>query len=143
MTVEFYIPGEPVGKGRPRFTRTGRTYTPEATANYETLVKIEYQRQVGLERFPDDAALKMEIEAQFSIPKSASRKKTELMATGVIRPIKKPDWDNIGKIVADSLNGIAYRDDSQITEAAVWKRYTESTPCVWVRISEVDHETDG
>ena len=40
-----------------------------------------------------------------------------------IRPVKKPDFDNIGKIIADSLNGIAYADDSCIVEATISKFY--------------------
>ena len=46
--VTFIIPGEPKGKGRPRFnTRTGRAFTPGDTINYENLVKLQYQNLVG------------------------------------------------------------------------------------------------
>ena len=41
-----------------------------------------------------------------------------------IRPIKKPDWDNIGKVVADSLNQVAYRDDAQVVDSQVRKFYS-------------------
>lgn len=61
--VVFTIPGEPCGKGRPRFVRqTGRTYTPEKTARYENLVSLEYQAQSGT-RFSDDAMLDMMVTA--------------------------------------------------------------------------------
>lgn len=45
------------------------------------------------------------------------------MLDGKIRPTKKPDWDNIGKIVTDALNKIAYRDDSQVVACRVEKWY--------------------
>ena len=33
--IDFWFQGEPVGKGRPRFTRQGRAYTPKKTRDYE------------------------------------------------------------------------------------------------------------
>ncbi|WP_049288852.1 RusA family crossover junction endodeoxyribonuclease, partial [Pseudomonas aeruginosa] len=39
--VMFTVPGEPVGKGRPRIGRVGahaRMFTPAKTANYEGLI---------------------------------------------------------------------------------------------------------
>ena len=46
-SIDFTIPGEPVGKGRPRaFVMKGagiRMYTPKKTVNYENLVKIGMQ----------------------------------------------------------------------------------------------------
>ena len=37
----------------------------------------------------------------------------------------KPDCDNIAKAVLDALNGLAYKDDSQVTELTVRKLYAE------------------
>lgn len=59
------------------------------------------------------------------------------MRDKVIRPTKKPDMDNIIKIIADALNGIAYYDDSQIVDTAVRKFYSDE-PRVVVKISEVE-----
>ena len=129
MTVSFTIPGEPVGKGRPRGTNTGkgvRMYTPAKTISYENLVKLEYERQCRGHRFGDGEELCIRVEAFFPIPKSAGKKKTELMKAHRINPTRKPDADNILKIVADSLNGVAYRDDSQIVYATVSKQYHEN-----------------
>lgn len=50
-------------------------------------------------------------------------------------PTKKPDSDNIAKIICDSLNGIAYHDDSQIVELYICKSYSEN-PKVIVTIAE-------
>ena len=33
----------------------------------------------------------------------------------------KPDWDNIGKLVSDALNGLAWKDDSQVVKADISK----------------------
>ena len=131
--VSFTIPGNPMGKQRARTLKTGRSYTPKETVNYETLVKMAYDQLEDKQYF--DGQIKIIITATFPIPKSASKIKAKLMAEGKIRPIKKPDWDNIGKIICDSLNGIAYHDDSQIVGGLVKKYYGE-IPMVKVEIRD-------
>ena len=64
-----------------------------------------------------EGEIELVVRAYKKEPKSVSKKKREAMLKGEIRPTKKPDWDNVGKIVADSLNNIAYDDDSQIVRA--------------------------
>lgn len=138
MRINFTIMGEPKGKGRPRFCRnTGHAITPKDTVNYETLVKMEYTQACGEQMFPDDAMLDMRIKAYYSIPKSASKKRHAAMLSGDIRPTKKPDMDNVIKIIADSLNKIAYRDDTQIVDCQVRKFYSEK-PRVEVMIQTID-----
>ena len=135
--VQFTVPGEPVGKGRPRVVRNGgitRTYTLEKTASYENLVKLEYQRQGG--RMLKDGPVKVWINADFGIPRSVSKRKREAMIGGHIRPTKKPDADNVAKIICDALNGLAWRDDSQVVMLHVEKRFAEE-PEVCVTITEV------
>lgn len=119
--IKFTIPGEPKGKGRPRVTRYG-VYTPETTVNYENWVKICFQeaKQKKLE-----GQLKAEIRCYFEIPNSYSKKKKEDALRGNIRPAKKPDLDNIMKIILDALNGLAYKDDKDIIECSIEKWYGE------------------
>ena len=100
---------------------------------YENLVKTAYTTQCGNTKFSDDAQLSLSIHAFFAIPKSASKKKRQDMIDGIIRPTKKPDMDNIVKIVADALNQIAYKDDAQIVDAVIFKYYSDN-PHVYVRI---------
>lgn len=141
--VEFIIAGEPRGKGRPRVVSRGKftkAYTPQETASYENLVKVEYELQTGRYKFSDGTFIEMRIEAYYPIPKSASKKRRSMMVSGELRPIKKPDSDNVIKIIADSLNGIAYRDDTQIATVKCYKFYSDD-PCVKVSLTElgVDH----
>lgn len=140
MRINFTVMGEPKGKGRPRFCRnTGHAITPKDTVNYETLVKMEYTQACGEQMFPDDAMLDMRIKAYYSIPKSASKKRHAAMLSGDIRPTKKPDMDNVIKIIADALNKIAYRDDTQIVDCQVRKFYSEK-PRVEVMIQTIDKD---
>lgn len=127
MKIRFTVLGEPQGKGRPRFANIkGKTITrtPEKTVLYENLVVTEYRRQVGSAKFPDNAIIDLRIMAYFTIPASASKKKKKLMEEGDIRPAKKPDMDNIVKVVADSLNHVAYRDDAQVVDCQIRKYYS-------------------
>ena len=128
MKIKFTVPGPPQGKARPRTVRrkngSTHTYTPENTVLYENLIVTEYERRNGSLRFPDGEMLDMRIMAYYTIPASASKKKKKQMADGEIRPTKKPDSDNIVKVVADALNKIAYHDDSQIVDCQVRKFYS-------------------
>lgn len=121
--VVIRLPGEPVGKGRPRFVRsTGRTYTPTKTRDYENALRAAGQFAMG-NRPPFDCALDVQIVAGMSIPASASKSVRLRSLTGELRPTKRPDADNIGKAVLDSLNGIVWADDAIITDLWVRKKY--------------------
>ena len=144
-TVKFTVHGEPQGKGRPRFVARydpvtekafGKAHTPEKTSIYENLVKMEYALQTKNFRFSDAAMLDMRIMAYYSIPKSTSKKKRGKMLEGVIRPTKKPDMDNVMKVIADSLNQVAYKDDTQIVDCQLRKFYSEK-PRVEVIIRQI------
>lgn len=135
--IRFTILGEPKGKGRPRFnTHTGHAITPKDTVNYETLAHMEYMKQCENFRFPEDAMLDMRIKAFYSIPKSKSKKVKESMRKHIVRPTKKPDMDNVIKIIADALNQVAYRDDTQIVDCQCRKFYSEE-PRVEVSIKQI------
>lgn len=132
---EFEIDESIMGKQRPRMnTRTGRAYTPTKTKNYEYLV-----RQVFVYKYPKFEPIlgrvKLSITAYFELPKNVSKRKEEEMLKDIISPTKKPDWDNIGKIISDALNKFAFKDDSQIVEATIVKKYAK-TPKVLVRVEE-------
>ncbi|AWZ48357.1 RusA family crossover junction endodeoxyribonuclease [Clostridiaceae bacterium 14S0207] len=120
--IAIVIPGDPKGKQRPRLGK-GYTYTPKQTVNYENWVKMCYLEQA--QNLMLEGEIKAEIIAYYSIPKSTSKKKRQAMMNEEIRPTKKPDLDNIAKIILDSLNTIAYKDDSQIIELQVKKYYSD------------------
>lgn len=135
----FTVMGEPRGKQRAKTYRHGnftKTVTPEQTVVYENLIALEYRRQCKDFRFEDKSMLEITIEAYFSIPKSVSKKNRALMLERVLRPVKKPDGDNIIKVVCDALNGLAYHDDAQIVDMVARKYYAES-PKLVISIKEV------
>lgn len=115
------VTGKIRGKARPRICR-GHAFTPKDTVQYEKLVRECYKEQDG--RYIE-GSIKALIIAYYKIPKSYSKKRVQAIRDGLEKPTKKPDADNIAKIILDSLNGIAYKDDSQIIELSVIKSYTE------------------
>lgn len=138
--VKFVVHGEPAGKGRPKFSKVGgfvKTYTPDSTVLYENLIKVEYQRQCGDFRFESDDQLDVRIIAYHGIPKSASKAKKHLMEEKKLRPIKKPDADNIAKCYLDALNKIAYNDDTQVVDLQI-RRFYSYNPRVVVTIRKAD-----
>ena len=135
MIYEFEIPSKIIGKGRPRLNSyTGKIYTPTRTKDYEELVEqyflLKYPRYKTL-----DGRIKMDIVAYFEVPKSTSKLVKTQMMENKISPTKKPDIDNIVKIILDAMNNIAFKDDTQITKISVEKKYSEIEK-VFVRIEE-------
>nr|DAI55833.1 MAG TPA: Endodeoxyribonuclease RusA [Caudoviricetes sp.] len=140
--IRFTIPGKPFGKQRPRVVNRGKfstAYTPKNTVQYENLVKLYYEQAAHGEMFPEDAMLDVRIFAFYEIPKSTSKKRRADMLANKIRPTKKPDFDNIGKIICDSLNLVAYHDDSSVVDAQVRKFYSEQ-PRVVVSIKTIKED---
>ena len=132
MRIEFTVPGKPVPKGRPRFSRkTGRTYTPKDTSKYEKLVRECY----GDNYFFDTEYIKITVIAQFEIPQSYSKKKKQEALAGKIFPTKC-DLDNIVKSITDGLNGIAFKDDRYIIRLEAEKIFAEEAETIIIIESE-------
>jgi len=134
--VSFTVPGEPIGKGRPRATtRAGHAalYTPKKTANYESLIAhAAYQAMAGA--VPLECACQVQLSITVGVPASWSKKKQAAALLGEVLPTKKPDTDNVVKAVFDGMNGVVWRDDVQAVDLFVRKRYG-SSPGVLVRVS--------
>ena len=141
-SIEFTVPGKPMGKQRPRFARVGKfvkTHTPKETVAYETQIKERFAAE-----FPDHVPFEGPIDLSLVIfmPILASTPKKHLqdMRLHKIRPTKKPDLDNVLKIVCDALNEIAFKDDKQVVFATISKVYDDQ-PRIAVRIEPIE-ETD-
>lgn len=135
MIYEFEVPAKIIGKGRPRLNSyTGQVYTPTRTRDYESLVEqyflLKYPRYKSIE-----GRAKVSITAFFEVPKSTSKVQKEQMLGNSISPTKKPDIDNIVKIVLDSMNKFAFKDDTQITKIEVEKLYANEEK-LYVKIEE-------
>lgn len=140
MIVFFDVPGVPIGKQRPRHNRyTNATYTPEKTKIREEEIAICYRKKYGGSKFPKESFLELSVVAYMPIPKSAVKAVKEKMKSSAILPTVKPDCDNILKLVADALNGIAYDDDKQIVKMSVTKLYN-GTPSTTIFIKEYQNE---
>lgn len=138
MTVKFKVLGEPKGKQRPRFySNRGRNvvYTPKQTTEYEQKIRVSYKRLLS-EKIPKGTPLEINITALFSIPKKFNKEQRQNALNGKIMPTKKPDGDNVIKIVLDALNDTAYVDDSQVCGINFVKKYGE-IPQIIIEIREI------
>lgn len=136
--IELRIPITPVAKGRPRVSIIGghaHAYTPKKTAKYESEIASSYSEATHYFRFDRDQALNVSLVFGMPIPKSAPKSRQNAMAEGILKPIKKPDADNLAKSVLDALNGVAWVDDSQIVRLKAEKKYSRD-PYVFINIHE-------
>jgi len=131
--ITLRIPGQPVGKGRPRVTRNG-TYTPKKTKDYQKLVAAIAERDAKEYMI---GAIKATIYCYYQIPKSMPKYKRKLVEEGKLHPMVKPDLDNVAKALLDALNGICYKDDSQIVELEISKHYSDD-PMVILELLEIE-----
>lgn len=128
-SVTFHVPGKPQGKARARTFRNPQTgksmsMTPEKTVLYENFIKEQFLQSADGFYLEVDIPVTLRIVARFLPPKSESKKVKQQMLDGMILPLKKPDMDNIVKVVADALNGVAYHDDTQVVLVAAKKAYS-------------------
>lgn len=134
IAINFKVDGPPQGKGRPRFSKVGKftkVYTPEKTKIYESLIRDAATSAMGPME-PLETAVSVHLYLYFSVPASYSKKRKEDCLTGVERPTKKPDVDNVAKAYLDAMNGVVYKDDAQIVYLTVSKHYGLSP---WVNVS--------
>ena len=125
--IHFEVPMVPIGKGRPKFSTFGghiRAITPSKTRNAEGTIRL-FSEQVMAGRDLFEGPVSLEIVAVFPVPASYSNKKRQACLMGDIFPTKKPDIDNIAKLVLDSMNSVVFHDDVQVVKLNLRKIYGE------------------
>lgn len=137
--INFFVPGPPKGKGRPRFGRTNDghvvTYTPKETKEYEQFIRLCYWQNAHGKK-PTEKPVAIRITICHPIPKSIGVTKYGEYLAGTIRPTVKPDADNVTKIVMDALNELAWADDKQVVDIRASKYYSDQ-PGLLVEIDEI------
>lgn len=144
--IRIVVYGKPVSKARARtyvLRRKGgalvtfmgkngkpmpvvKSYTPSSTTDAEASIVAVAQQIVREGRAGRlEGAVEAELWFYRDLPKSCSKKKREAMLAGLERPSTKPDWDNLGKLVTDALEGVLYANDAALTDVLVRKRYSE------------------
>jgi len=136
VTIDFRVDGQPVGKGRPKFTRNGHAYTPDKTREYEKKVQQAAWRVMS-ERtiIPAKRRVSVILACFFEIPKSWSKQKRIEAQCGLHIP-SRPDIDNLAKAILDGGNQILWTDDSVVWHLAAFKRYCDEgqEPHVQVKV---------
>lgn len=126
FSVSFTVPGHPRGWGRATPIIIGghaRMITDKKTRSEEAAIRsLASDAMDG--RLPFDGAVVLRLCAFRAIPSSLSKAKRASAVAGHIFPIGRPDVDNYTKMI-DALNGIVWRDDSQVVTAVVHKRFSE------------------
>ena len=127
--VTFRVDTNPVGKQRARYAKRGnfvQTYTPDKTRNYEALIKEAAIQAMGSNEILE-TPVNLYLYIRAPIPKSLPKKRLEACLNGLEKPIKKPDASNVLKSVEDAMNGVVYKDDSQIVNIHVTKVYSSQS----------------
>jgi len=114
--TNLFIQIRPKPAPRPRVTRNG-TYNAKEYSQYKEIIRLAYvAKNKG---YPTEKPIAMNIDFFFAIPKSWSKKKKETAKWHTSRP----DTDNLVKSIKDALNGVAYKDDSQVCNLFARKQY--------------------
>ena len=135
--IKFTVYGEAVPKQSFRMGKFGG-YQSKRVTDYANLIKLTFMQQYP-EHNPaifDNSALKVVIREYRAVPSSKSKKFKMRALAGEIRPITRPDTDNISKGIKDALNGIVYPDDKQIVTEHIEKWYSD-TPRVEIEIERI------
>lgn len=115
ITIEFTIPGTPVGK--PRQTRRDKWKQRDCVMRYRAWADQAREHAKGLP--PANSIERFDWTAYFSPPASWSKRRREA-AMGTLHR-SKPDRDNIDKAVMDAL----FPEDSGIAAGTIRKVWGE------------------
>ena len=134
--LEVTIPGQPVGKGRPRVALRGgaaRALTPAKTVRWEQGAAMVL-RAAWQGTQPHDGAVAAVVTAVARRPKRLTRRKDP---DGPIWRPKRPDLDNVVKATLDALQlaGVI-RDDAQVVHLLARSLYAAkgAEPCVLLEL---------
>lgn len=138
---EFFIVlyEEPEGTPRPRFRLINRRNIGNVAMSNGSFVQVysitgaddqKFMKRLinknDFMQFNQQLCTPLEItyDAFFKTPSGFNKVDTVLAEVGLIRPLTKPDWDNIGKKYSDMYNSNIWLDDSFVVSGTVNKYYS-------------------
>jgi Holliday junction resolvase RusA-like endonuclease len=145
--IEFFVHGDPVPQGRPRFRRVKPKSGAEFVQTYDPARSREWKEHIQkhvkkLSPTPFEKGVPLALHLIFYLKRPLSHFGTGKNA-GILKasaprfPVGVPDLDNLEKAVKDALKGITWHDDGQVVIVRKTKEYTTSQPGVWAGIREV------
>jgi len=134
--IALTIPGKPRAWQRARLSRRGRHhFTDDNTRAAKEVVMWTYTG-ARPERVRWKGPVRLWVTAYFPIPLRTPKALRAKMETETVWYPYKSDWDNIGKLPSDALNGIAYVDDCQVADGRV-RKYYSPRPRVEIELEEL------
>lgn len=136
--VQLVINEIPKPQPRPRITVRGKyphAYEPKSITEYKRLVANKY-RSEHKQQLPLSGALSVDVRFYRPVQKSISKAERQRRLLGQSLPTVKPDIDNYVKAILDALNGLAFKDDSQIAVLYARKIYSDK-PRTEIEITEI------
>lgn len=136
--LTIVVPGEPTAKGRPRIginpgTGRAQAFTPSKTRQAEGEIKYFAMRAMhGRDIISGPVSLVVIAYRSKGMPGNAdakpgtkSRAQWDAANEGRIAPVSKPDGDNYLKAAQDACNGIVWKDDAQVVDCTIRKRFSD------------------
>lgn len=120
-TVEYIIYLVPKGTPRPRTSFRNHFYVSGASDNKKLFQKF-FDANTDLVMITTPC--KFHCTSYLPIPKSMKISEQILAELGYIRPICKPDFDNLAKTYSDMIQGTLLYDDALIIEGTSEKYYS-------------------
>lgn len=129
---------EPEGTPRPRFRLVNRknfanqaitnssfvhVYSINAKDDFLYMRRLMETELLSLNQLINTPCI-IEFDAYFKTPSSFSITDKFMAELGLINPITKPDWDNLGKKYSDMYNHNVWLDDSLVKKGTVEKFYS-------------------
>lgn len=137
--LNFFIEGIPIAKARARVWHKHRqvgnfnlistgAYTPERTRTWEEYVKSVLNAEIKKRFFDwqpwENCGVELRLYFTFPMPKTLQKtRRFQEVGINAFNHIFKPDLDNLVKAIKDSFQGILYKDDSQVCQEIVMKKY--------------------
>lgn len=120
-TVKYVIYLIPKASPRPRRSLNGHFYVNGAADN-KRFFKNFYKETLNIPII--DTPCKFYCDSYLPIPSDMSLVNQVLAELGLIRPVKKPDFDNLAKTYSDMTQGVLLFDDALIIEGISRKWYS-------------------
>ena len=122
--IDIFLEVTPTAKARPRLGRGGSVYTPQKTKIAEKEIKILLKSEMKRTgQIITDKPVFVKLRFCYIYPRKMSSHDKLLADLDMFYKASRPDIDNVGKLVLDSMNGIVYYDDNQVVKLLAEKVY--------------------